>query len=106
MIFFFFVLLGIFGGYLLGVRSVSGLAFYDWESLDLIRRIDIQPRHVFWSDSGELACLATDESYFILRYDAAVVARAQESGDAAKEDGVGDAFEVSDLSRCFLLACG
>ena len=37
---------GIFGGFLLGVRSNSGLAFYDWESAELIRRIEIQPKHV------------------------------------------------------------
>ena len=41
---------GIFGGHLLGIRSVSGLAFYDWESTDLIRRIEITPKNVsiFW----------------------------------------------------------
>jgi coatomer subunit beta' len=27
----------IFGGHLLGVKSPSGLAFYDWETLELIR---------------------------------------------------------------------
>lgn len=37
---------GIFGGFLLGVRSNSGLAFYDWETAELIRRIEIQPKHV------------------------------------------------------------
>ena len=37
---------GIFGGYILGVRSSSGLAFYDWDSTELIRRIEITPRHV------------------------------------------------------------
>lgn len=31
---------------MLGVKSISGLAFYDWETLDLIRRIEIQPKHV------------------------------------------------------------
>lgn len=35
---------GIFGGYLLGVRTSSGLSFYDWETLDLVRRIEVQPR--------------------------------------------------------------
>lgn len=39
-------LTGVFGGFLLGVRSNSGLAFYDWETCDLIRRIEIQPKHV------------------------------------------------------------
>ena len=40
------IIVGIFGGFLLGVRSVSGLAFYDWETADLIRRIEITPRTV------------------------------------------------------------
>lgn len=37
---------GIFGGHLLGVKSVGGLAFFDWESTDLVRRIEIQPKNV------------------------------------------------------------
>jgi Coatomer WD associated region. len=77
------------------VRSVTGLAFYDWETLELVRRIEIQPRHVFWSESGELVCLATEESYFILKYDSTVVARAQESKEGLTEDGVEEAFTVS-----------
>lgn len=85
---------GIFGGYLLGVRSVSGLSFYEWESLELVRRIDIQPRHVFWSESGELACLATDDSYFILRYDSSIVAKALETKEGLNEDGCEEAFTV------------
>jgi coatomer subunit beta' len=86
---------GIFGGFLLGVRSVTGLAFYDWETLELVRRIEIQPRHVFWSESGELVCLATEESYFILKYDSSVVSRAHETKEGFTEDGVEDAFTVS-----------
>lgn len=84
----------------MGVRSVTGLAFYDWETLDLVRRIEIQPRHVFWSESGELVCLATEESYFILKYDSNVVARAHESKEGLTEDGVEEAFTVS------LILCG
>jgi coatomer subunit beta' len=37
---------GIFGGTLLGVRSSNSLAFYDWETTDLIRRIEIIPKAV------------------------------------------------------------
>uniref|UniRef100_UPI0037E8326A coatomer subunit beta'-like n=1 Tax=Semicossyphus pulcher TaxID=241346 RepID=UPI0037E8326A len=85
---------GIFGGFLLGVRSNSGLAFYDWESAELIRRIEIQPKHIFWSDSGELVCIATSESFFVLRYLPEKVAAAQESKEAITEDGIEDAFEV------------
>ena len=83
---------GIFGGFLLGVRSGTGLAFYDWDTLELVRRIEIQPRHVFWSENGELVCLATEESYFILKYDTAVVARAHETKEGLTEDGVEEAF--------------
>jgi len=31
---------------MLGVRSASGLAFYDWENQELIRRIEITPKMV------------------------------------------------------------
>ena len=41
-----FCLIGIYGGNLLGIRSVSGLAFYDWETTDLVRRIEITPKNV------------------------------------------------------------
>ena len=37
---------GIFGGPLLGVRSYSSLTFYDWDTLNLIRRIEILPKLV------------------------------------------------------------
>ncbi|KAG7263738.1 hypothetical protein CRUP_016235 [Coryphaenoides rupestris] len=69
----------IYGGFLLGVRSVNGLAFYDWENTELIRRIEIQPKH---------------ESFFILRYMAEKVATSQESNEGITEDGIEDAFEV------------
>uniref|UniRef100_A0A8C5QFQ3 Coatomer subunit beta' n=1 Tax=Leptobrachium leishanense TaxID=445787 RepID=A0A8C5QFQ3_9ANUR len=84
----------IYGGFLLGVRSVNGLAFYDWENTELIRRIEIQPKHIFWSDSGELVCIATEESFFILKYMSEKVAAAQETHEGVSEDGIEDAFEV------------
>lgn len=74
---------GIFGGYLLGVKSVSGLLFYDWETLELIRRIEIQPKHVYWSESGELVCIATEDSYFILKFSAAAVTAARENNEVS-----------------------
>ena len=36
----------IYGGHFLGVKSPSGLAFYDWESQSLIRRTEITPKQV------------------------------------------------------------
>uniref|UniRef100_A0A2K6QQI7 Coatomer subunit beta' n=1 Tax=Rhinopithecus roxellana TaxID=61622 RepID=A0A2K6QQI7_RHIRO len=84
----------IYGGFLLGVRSVNGLAFYDWDNTELIRRIEIQPKHIFWSDSGELVCIATEESFFILKYLSEKVLAAQETHEGVTEDGIEDAFEV------------
>ena len=36
----------IFGGHLLGVKESNSLAFFDWESLELVRRIEISVKHV------------------------------------------------------------
>ncbi|CAG9782159.1 unnamed protein product [Diatraea saccharalis] len=87
---------GIFGGFMLGVKSISGMAFsfYDWEQLELIRRIEIQPRHVYWSESGNLVCLAADDAYYVLKYNAAVVTHARKTNTNTTEDGIEDAFEV------------
>eukprot|EP01135_Chromosphaera_perkinsii_P010787 Nk52_evm4s2226 gene=Nk52_evmTU4s2226 len=85
---------GIFGGVLLGVRSSNTLAFYDWESGDLIRRIDIVPRVVKWSDSGEMVAICTEDSYFILRFSADVAKAAIENKEAVSDEGIEDTFEV------------
>ncbi|XP_063596464.1 coatomer subunit beta'-like isoform X2 [Penaeus indicus] len=86
---------GIFGGYLLGCRSSStGLAFYDWESQELVRRIEIQPRQVFWSENGDYVCIATDENYFILKYSTDAVTKARETKEGLTEDGIEDAFDL------------
>jgi len=79
-------LTGIFGGAMLGVRSSSSLAFYEWDNLTLIRRIEIQPKGVFWSENGELVCISTEDSYFILRYDADAVAKSLETKEGLTDD--------------------
>ena len=58
----------IYGGHLLGVRSSTGLAFYDWETQELVRRIEIAPTAVYWSDNDDLVTICTDESFFVLAY--------------------------------------
>ncbi|CAC5401586.1 COPB2 [Mytilus coruscus] len=87
---------GLYGGNMLGVRSVSGLAFYDWETTELVRRIEITPKNIFWSENGELVCITTEESFFILKYNQEAVDNARSSGgkEDITEDGIEDAFEV------------
>lgn len=48
---------------------------------DLVRRIEIQPKAVYWSESGELCCIATEESYFILKFNNEAVGAAAENKD-------------------------
>ncbi|KAH8260032.1 hypothetical protein KR026_001013 [Drosophila bipectinata] len=84
----------IYGGYYFGVKTSSGLAFYDWETLQLVRRIEVQPKNVFWNESGSLVCLATDDSYFVLGVDTAMVANAVETKEGLEDDGVESAFNV------------
>ena len=59
----------------------------------MVRRIEIQPRSVFWSESGELVAITTDDGYFVLSFDANAVANATE--EDTNEDGVESAFDVS-----------
>ena len=85
----------IFGGFLLGVSSGSGLSFYDWDTLKLIRRIDIQPTHVYWAENASLVALATSDQYFILKYHSDIVANAPENAE-----DIEDAFEmVAEMSE-------
>ena len=34
------------------------------------RRIEIASKHVLWNESGTLVCIATEENFFVLKYDA------------------------------------
>lgn len=86
---------GIYGGHLMGVRSVNGLSFYDWDNNDLVRRIEISPKQVFWSENGELVCIACEESFYILQYNQECLAKAKEDSELMTEDGIEDAFTVS-----------
>ena len=47
-----------------------------------------------WNESGELCCIGTDESFFMLRFSPADVEKAKEQPDLITEDGIEDAFEV------------
>ena len=85
---------GLYGGVLLGLRSTDFICFYDWAESRVIRRIDVSVKDVWWSESGEFVAIASDSSFFILRYNARVTAEALQSGEVDESEGVEDAFEV------------
>ncbi|KAE9414600.1 hypothetical protein Angca_007695, partial [Angiostrongylus cantonensis] len=86
------VLEGIEGGPLLAARSPSSLCFYDWETAQLVRRIEIAAKHVYWSDSAEMVAICGEESFYILKYNTEAFANA--ASDEITDDGVEDTFEV------------
>ena len=45
-------------------------------------------------ETGELCCIATEDSYFILKHQADAVAAAAENPEKVTEDGIEDAFDV------------
>lgn len=84
----------IFGGVLLAMCSSDFICFYDWADCRLIRRIDVTVKNVYWADGGDLVAIASDASFYILKYNRDVVAAYLEGGKPVDEEGVEDAFEL------------
>jgi coatomer subunit beta' len=84
---------GLSGGVLLGVKGQGGIGLFDWDSGALVRRIEVEPHSVFWSESGELVTLATDDTFYVLRYSREAYLEAVQNGEV-DEDGAEAAFEV------------
>ena len=74
------------GGALLCVRAGEVCFFFDWAECRLVRRIDVQPKSIKWSETGELVVLVCEESFFVLRYNRDTVNAAFEAGGAIGED--------------------
>lgn len=85
----------IYGGALLGVCGKDFVCFYDWEDLQLVRRIDVEAKAVYWSDQAHVLAIVGDSSFFVLQYSQDAVFKALEvGGGQLPEDGVEDAFEL------------
>uniref|UniRef100_A0A803NZY7 Coatomer subunit beta' n=1 Tax=Cannabis sativa TaxID=3483 RepID=A0A803NZY7_CANSA len=84
----------IFGGNLLAMCSNDFICFYDWTECRLIRRIDVNVKNLYWADSGDLVAIASDTSFYILKYNRDVVSSYLDSGRPIDDQGVEDAFEL------------
>lgn len=85
----------IYGGALLGVCGKDFICFYDWEDLQLVRRIDVEAKGVYWSDQAHVLAIVGDSSFYVLHYSQDAVYKALEGGGGQlPEDGVEDAFEL------------
>ncbi|KAI3727219.1 hypothetical protein L1987_67030 [Smallanthus sonchifolius] len=84
----------IFGGSLLAMCSNDFICFYDWAECRLIQRIDVNVKNLYWADSGDLVAIASDSSFYILKYNRDVVSAHLDSGRAVDEQGIEDSFEL------------
>ncbi|PHH93106.1 hypothetical protein CDD83_958 [Cordyceps sp. RAO-2017] len=90
---------GLTGGVLLGVVGQGGVSFFDWATGGLVRRIEVEPKQVYWSDSGELVAIACADTFYVLRFSRDNYVDAVQSGQV-DDDGVESAFEViTDISE-------
>ncbi|KAJ7281800.1 coatomer protein [Mycena rebaudengoi] len=85
---------GLHGGTLLGARGPGFVLFWDWESGEIVRRIDVDAKNVFWSGTGSLVAITADDSFYILRFDRDAYNAALEGGAEITDEGVEEAFEV------------
>lgn len=49
------------------MKSEDSIAFFDWESQLVIRRIEVAPKAVYWNEDGTRVALALEEGTYILR---------------------------------------
>ncbi|KAH7923637.1 Coatomer, beta' subunit [Leucogyrophana mollusca] len=85
---------GLHGGPLLGARGKGFVLFWDWESGEIVRRIDAEARNIFWSTTGSLVAIVSDDSFYILRFDRDAYNAKLEEGVEITDEGVEEAFDV------------
>ncbi|KAI9293949.1 Coatomer, beta' subunit [Neoconidiobolus thromboides FSU 785] len=85
----------IYGGTLLGIRTTDeSLLFFDWESNILVRKIEVTPKQVYWSETGEFVAVVCEDSFYILQYNRSAFLEYLESNGDTGSEGVEEAFDV------------
>ena len=84
----------LYGGHLLAVKgSDDAVLFYDWEG-QFVRKIDVDPVEVYWSEGGDMVLIACEESAFVLSHDVEGTQQAIAMGRATPEEGVDGSFDL------------
>mmetsp|Transcript_13445 Transcript_13445/g.25774 ORF Transcript_13445/g.25774 Transcript_13445/m.25774 type:complete len:943 (-) Transcript_13445:69-2897(-) len=86
---------GLFGGHMIGVKGGdSSVLFYDWDSGAFVRKIDVTPKEVYWSEAGNMVLIACEGSAYVLSFNAEVTAQAIAMGRVSPEDGIDGSFDL------------
>lgn len=78
--------LKIWGGELIGALVNNGLEFYDWEDLQLVRRIEVHPSEVLWY--GNYVAIRTKTNIVVLSYNS------EYQSEFVQGSGYEDSFDV------------
>ncbi|KAJ3570475.1 hypothetical protein NP233_g4378 [Leucocoprinus birnbaumii] len=85
----------IYTGPVLGARGPGYVMFWDWETGEIVRRIDVDAKNIFWSTTGTLVAIVSDDSFYILRFDRDAYQGKIDEGPAnITDEGVEESFEV------------
>jgi len=84
----------IFGGELLGVKSEDSITFFDWETQNVIRRIEVAPKNVYWNEDGTRVALSLEEGTYILKCNKEAITEYLSNPGVKNDEGVETSFEV------------
>jgi coatomer subunit beta' len=59
-----------------------------------VRKIDVCPTAVYWSDTGDKVALVTEKTFYVLQYNKDLVNAVLDAGATPSAEGIDDAFEV------------
>lgn len=84
----------LFGGHLIGCKAGdTAVLFYDWDTGSLVRKIDVCPKEVYWSDSGNMVLIATEDQAYVLTHNQSIAATAIAMGNIT-DDGIDGSFDL------------
>ena len=77
-----------------GVKTEDSVAFFDWDTQVVIRRIEVAPKNVYWNEDGTRVALALEEGTYILKCNKAAIADFLSNPGLQNEEGLEAAFDV------------
>jgi coatomer subunit beta' len=106
-----FLIEALYPGPVLGARGPGYVIFWDWESGEIVRRIDVDAKNVrrllpspppllmyiqvYWSTTGTHVAIASSDSFYILYFDRdAYQDKLDENGPPTGDEGIPESFDL------------
>ncbi|KAF8634631.1 hypothetical protein AX15_000808 [Amanita polypyramis BW_CC] len=82
------------GGTLLAARGAGFVVFWDWESGEVVRRIEVEAKNIIWSGTSNLVAIIGEDTCYVLRFNRNAFNEKVEAGGDPGDEGFEEAFEV------------